>query len=166
LRLTPLLLGVVALAACSGSSRTTTPVRPSAPSSTTTPGGFTALYADAVAPADAAIARFNSQASAFTNSASVSDLARITKPLADTLDRVDTHLLAIAWPPKLTPDIRAVVTADAVVISDLRSVSRQSGRTISTLKQRFSGDLSNLATKVSVVVNELTPTSQAVPSAG
>ena len=116
-----------------------------------------ALYTNAVAPADAAIATFNSQAQALTNAASTADLAKIATPLAGTLERVDRTLLSIAWPAKRTNDIRAVVTADSAIIADLRNVSGQTPSSIATLKKRFTGDLDKLALKVSVVVNELAP---------
>lgn len=116
-----------------------------------------ALYTNAVAPADAAITIFNAQAKALTNSANVTDLAKLATPLADTLEQVDRTLLGIVWPAKLTKDIRAVVAANSAIIADLLNVSKQTARGISTLKKQFSGDLSKLALKVSIVVNELAP---------
>lgn len=127
------------------------------PSSTAASDRYIALYTNAVAPADAAIATFNAQAKALTNSANVADLAKVATPLAETLARVDRTLLGITWPAKLTKDIRAVVAADSAIIADLRNVSKQTARSIPTLKKQFSGDLSKLALKVSIVVNELTP---------
>jgi parvulin-like peptidyl-prolyl isomerase len=153
-------LGVLALTACSASAHTgtrpaTTSARTAVPSSTTASDRYISLYTNAVAPADVAITTFNAQAKALTNSANVADLAKIATPLADTLERVDRTLLQIAWPAKLTNDIRAVVAADSAIIADLRNVSKQTARSISTLKKQFSGDLSKLALKVSIVVPEL-----------
>jgi hypothetical protein len=154
--------GLLVLAACSASAHTdaravTTSTPTAAPSLTTASDRYMALYTNAVAPADAAITTFNAQTKALTNSANVADLATIARPLADALDRVDRTLLGIAWPAKLTNDVRAVVAANSVIIADLRNVSNQTARTISTLKKQFSSDLTNLALKVSVVVNELSP---------
>lgn len=153
-------LGVLAFAACSanahnGSRPAPTSTPASVPSSTTASDRYMALYANAVAPADAAITTFNAQAKALANSANVADLAKIAKPLAYTLERVDRTLLGITWPAKLKNDIRAVVAADSAIVTDLRVVSNQTARSISTLKKQFLGDLSKLALKVSIVVNEL-----------
>ena len=93
-----------------------------------------ALYTNAVAPADQAIATFNTQANALTNAAQVTDLAKIATPLADTLDRVDRALLGVDWPAKLSKDIRAVVAADSAIIADLRNVSKQTALSIPSLK--------------------------------
>ena len=130
------------------------------PSPTTTSDQYLALYTNAVAPADAAITMFNARAKALTNSANVTDLAKITTPLADTLEQVDRTLLRIVWPAQLTKDIRGVVNANSAIIADLFNVSKQTARSISTLKKQFSGDLNKLALKVSIVVNELAPPPQ------
>jgi len=155
-------LGLLALTACSASAHTSTPpatasTATSVPSSTTATDRYMALYTNAVAPADTAITTFNAQSKALTNSANVTDLAKIATPLADTLEQVDRTLLGIVWPAPLTKDIRAVVDANAAIIADLLNVSKQTARSISTLKKQFSGDLSKLAVKVSIVVNELAP---------
>ena len=130
MRMRVAVLGVLALAACSSSAHRGAPPAPPAtptslPSPTTPSERYMALYTNAVAPADQAIATFNTQANALTNAAQVTDLAKIATPLADTLDRVDRALLGVDWPAKLSKDIRAVVAADSAIIADLRNVSKQ-----------------------------------------
>jgi len=168
----------LALVGCSGSktaattsvSQTVTAPSPStapqAPSPSTaapaptSPAGISqqaaaAQYEQLVAPANAAIDTMNTALANVPASATGPDVAKITDPAAAAIDAVCQALLRAQWPSNTTADIKALVTADEVIVGDLSGVSSQNAFSISTWGTQFDTDAGKSHAASSIVRADL-----------
>ncbi len=164
----PLALAALALAGCTSShkaavaasiTKSSTPAASnSAAPPTPTPStsvDYGAQYESLVAPGNAALAAVGAALLGVPESATGPDVAKITTPGADAVDKMDETLLRAQWPAAATADIKALVTAAAVMSSELRSVDAQTDFSIPAWYTQFTQDLGKMNAAVSIVRADL-----------
>jgi hypothetical protein len=113
----PLVIAALTLVACTGGGAD----RQSAP----TESAAIALMPDAqhysaiVAPIDPAVDSFATESGALPVGASVDDFVVIARPFANTVADVDSKLRQVKWPAVALHDIKAELTADQSLRTDL-----------------------------------------------
>jgi len=139
LRALSLAVAVVALAACSGSSKHV----------------YRDQFQKIIAPANAAVATFDTQENALRSSATGPDAARIADPLATAINHADRKLLRVSWPANVLPDIKTFVAAASVVVVDLENGVTQRPFTVNAWRNQLSQDERTLLGRASVVRADL-----------
>jgi hypothetical protein len=166
------------LAACGGSTKTVTARQPStgqttagaAPtrssstpasqptgsSSRTTKAQAAKTYLADVAPANAAIDKMESQFKAATSSTTAGQLAAEAQPVETDLAHVDGELSSLATAyPAAASDLKALISADAVVIEDLAGIRSLTNDDAKGAFDQLNQDLGKLSGAVAVVRGDL-----------
>jgi hypothetical protein len=84
---------------------------------------YAAQYLRIIVPANRATDRLN----ALSSNASVSQAQAVANQLVKADDGVDDAFLRASWPPAITADIRAEVTAFGPLLGDLANVTASTG---------------------------------------
>lgn len=114
-----------------------------------------ATYLRIVAPVNAAQDRMATQLASLPDSATGADVAKITDPVADAIDRADEQLLRVNWPTDIVPDVKALVSAAAIVANDLRAVDGQNILSISQWETQIATDAGKLNGAVAILRSDL-----------
>lgn len=147
---------VLGVAGCGGATPARQAAHTARPSVTPDLNAAATAYLAAVAPANNAIATFQTQAAALPADASGQDAARVARPLVAAFQSVDEKLLRVAWPTdRIRADVQALVTADRTFESDLTNVSGQNAFSVTAWGDQISSDEGRLSAAVSVVRADL-----------
>jgi len=154
------LLAVTMAAACSDSAPKATPpssarAPASAATTTTEPSKFASLYLQILGPADAATGKFFAAITTLPNTATGADAQKLATPAADAIDAADQRLLRVTWPAKVARDVRALVSANARLVADLRNLAPQPTVTSGAWKDTFEADVAKVTSSVNVVHADL-----------
>jgi hypothetical protein len=162
---TACLAGLV-LAGCSSgasSSPTTVPTRKSAPTTTAPPATTTtisvaqagAAYLAIAAPADAALATFDTQAGEWTDSTTNSEAEADAQPAIAALHTLVSALTNGQWPAVATADIHTMIGDVAALIGDLQGLSSVNLTNASGFTATVQRDAATLGSAVDLVRHDL-----------
>jgi hypothetical protein len=109
-------------------------------------------YLRIVAPANAALRTFDAKV---TPDSSQSQVAAAAEPLADTFDHTGQALARAGFTGTAAADVRALLTALAAVVGDLRSVRSQDAFSVSQFTTAFNRDIATFGSAVALVRADL-----------
>ncbi len=165
---TALLTAALLVGACSSSQSTSTANSPTVSSTPGTAVPTTASisplanrYLQILGPADAAAGKFFAALKALPTTATGATAEKIASPTADAIQIADRQLLKMTWPGRVELDIHALVTADELLVRDLRDVGSQTMLTSGPWKTTFVNDVNAVSKYANVVHTDLqaaTPT--------
>src|SRR2546425_13377251 len=119
--------GLLFVVACgstarTGASPTPTAPPPTAPTPTPTlgPAALAQQYLDIMGPAGEALRTYETERHALGTNLTAAKLQPVCTKAADALQVAIDSLLHASWPPKVAPDIRAMATAEAATVNDMR----------------------------------------------
>ncbi len=150
------LLGATVAAGCGGSSHSAAATA----SATTTPTALSiaqqrADYLSAVAVYNAAGSKFLRQFNSLPQSATATQLAAISVPLANALQTTDTRLLAIPFTGQTRTDVDTLARDSAAVIGVLDTASGVTADTADQWDQGFVADFTKTHTDADIIRTDL-----------
>jgi hypothetical protein len=150
------MVATLAIAGCGGSSSSSTSAFGAATAGTMTREQAAHTYLAAVATPNEVLRAFLAKANGWTDSTPSTQTAADAKPLIDAITTLRTKLqaLAAAFPAAAT-DLKAVVTAQALLQGDLASLAAVNALNASSFAQTVTRDAGALRAATAIVRSDL-----------
>jgi hypothetical protein len=101
-------------------------------------------YLSIVSPLNAVADRFNNEANAWTSSTTNSQAENDAKPVMKAILKLNTELVDDHWPSSSKMDVKALITIDALLVGDFRSLSSANLADMSSVIANLQRDQSEL----------------------
>jgi hypothetical protein len=112
-------------------------------------------YLRLVGPTKSAASKFSSEASAWTSSTTDSQAEADAKPFIAAITKLDSGLTHDRWPNSAKADVKSLVSADATVIGDLRSLSTLQPSAAASFVTTFDRDAKTLSTSATALRHDV-----------